>query len=655
MQFNLKSDYKPTGDQPRAIAELVDGLNKDYRDQTLLGVTGSGKTFTMANIIQEQQKPTLVLCHNKTLAAQLYSEFKQFFPDNAVQYFVSYYDYYQPEAYIARSDTFIEKDSAINEEIDRLRHAATMSLLTRKDVIIIASVSCIYGLGNVADYTALTLEIKKGTTRKRDKMLRQLTDIQYTRNDLDFHRGTFRVRGDNVDIFPIGEETAYRVEFFGDEVDGIKQVDPLTGEVVAKLDSLKVFPGKHFVTPQEKLKAAIANIKKDLEEQTVKFKSEGKLIEAQRIEQRTNFDLEMLEQTGFVSGIENYSRYLSDREAGEQPATLMDYFPDDFLLFVDESHITLPQVRGMFNGDRARKTTLVDYGFRLPSALDNRPLNFAEFDSNINKAIYVSATPADFEQSISKQIVTQVIRPTGLIDPIVDVRPIKGQIDDLLGEIRDTVAKHERVLVTTLTKRMAEDLTEYLKEAGIKVQYLHSEVHTLDRVDILNDLRLGVYDVLVGINLLREGLDLPEVSLVSIMDADKEGFLRSESALIQTMGRAARHVDGRVIMYADNITGSMERAIKVTQDRRQVQIDYNKQHGITPAGIKKALAERMQAEKEAEVVDVQKLNTKEIPLEERGRLIKELTAQMELASENLQFEKAAVIRDQIADLKEHKK
>jgi excinuclease ABC subunit B len=655
MQFNLTSDYKPTGDQPQAIAELVDGLEKGYRDQTLLGVTGSGKTFTMANIIQDQQKPTLVLCHNKTLAAQLYSEFKQFFPDNAVQYFVSYYDYYQPEAYIARSDTFIEKDSAINEEIDRLRHAATMSLLTRKDVIIIASVSCIYGLGNVADYTALTLEIKKGTTRKRDKMLRQLTDIQYTRNDLDFHRGTFRVRGDNVDIFPIGEETAYRVEFFGDEVDGIKQVDPLTGEVVAKLDSLKVFPGKHFVTPQEKLKAAIVNIKKDLEDQTAKFKSEGKLIEAQRIGQRTNFDLEMLEQTGFVSGIENYSRYLSDREAGEQPATLMDYFPDDFLLFVDESHITIPQVRGMFNGDRARKTTLVDYGFRLPSALDNRPLNFAEFDRHINKAIYVSATPSDYEQSISKQIVKQVIRPTGLIDPIVDVRPIKGQIDDLLAEIRDTVAKHERVLVTTLTKRMAEDLTEYLKEAGIKVQYLHSEVHTLDRVDILNDLRLGVYDVLVGINLLREGLDLPEVSLVSIMDADKEGFLRSESALIQTMGRAARHVDGRVIMYADNITGSMERAIKVTQDRRQVQIDYNKEHGITPAGIKKALAERMQAEKEAEIVDVQKLNTKEIPLEERGRLIKELTAQMELASENLQFEKAAVIRDQIADLKELKK
>lgn len=655
MGFNLTSDYKPTGDQPTAIAELVDGLNKDYRDQTLLGVTGSGKTFTMANIIQDQQKPTLVLCHNKTLAAQLYSEFKQFFPDNAVQYFVSYYDYYQPEAYIARSDTFIEKDSAINEEIDRLRHAATMSLLTRKDVIIIASVSCIYGLGNVQDYTALTIEIKKGTTRKRDKLLRQLTDIQYTRNDLDFHRGTFRVRGDNVDIYPIGEETAYRVEFFGDEVDEIKQVDPLTGEVVKKLESLKVFPGKHFVTPQEKLKAAIVNIKADLEIQVDTFKKEGKLIEAQRIEQRTNFDLEMLEQTGFVSGIENYSRYLSDREAGEQPATLMDYFPDDYLLFIDESHITIPQVRGMFNGDRARKSTLVDYGFRLPSALDNRPLNFTEFDRHINKAIYVSATPADYEQSISKQIVKQVIRPTGLIDPIVDVRPIKGQIDDLLAEIRETVAKHERVLVTTLTKRMAEDLTEYLKEAGIKVQYLHSEVHTLDRVDILNDLRLGVYDVLVGINLLREGLDLPEVSLVSIMDADKEGFLRSESALIQTMGRAARHVDGRVIMYADNMTGSMERAIKVTQDRRQVQIDYNKEHGITPAGIKKALAERMQAEKEAEIVDVQKLNVKEIPLEERGRLIKELTAQMELASENLQFEKAAVIRDQIADLKELKK
>jgi len=655
MQFKLKSDYKPTGDQPKAIAELVDGLEKGYRDQTLLGVTGSGKTFTMANIIADQQKPTLILCHNKTLAAQLYSEFKQFFPDNAVQYFVSYYDYYQPEAYIARSDTFIEKDSAINEEIDRLRHAATMSLLTRKDVIIVASVSCIYGLGNVEDYTALTLEIEKGATRKRDKLLRQLTDIQYTRNDTDFHRGTFRVRGDNVDIYPIGEETAYRIEFFGDEVDDIKQVDPLTGEVVKKLDVLKVFPGKHFVTPQEKLQRAIAQIRADLDEQVAKFKSENKLLEAQRIEQRTKFDLEMLEQTGFVSGIENYSRYLSDREAGEQPATLLDYFPDDFLLFVDESHITIPQVRGMFNGDRARKTTLVEYGFRLPSALDNRPLNFAEFDRHINKAIYVSATPSDYELSISKQIARQEIRPTGLLDPTIDIRPIKGQIDDLLGEIKDTIAKHERVLVTTLTKRMAEDLTEYLQDAGIKVQYLHSEVHTLDRSDILHDLRLGVYDVLVGINLLREGLDLPEVSLVAIMDADKEGFLRSESALIQTMGRAARHVDGRVIMYADNITGSMDRAITTTRERRKRQEAYNAEHGITPAGIKKALAERMQAEKEAEIEDVQKLNVKEIPLEERGRLIKELTAQMELAAENLQFEKAAALRDQISDLKDRRK
>lgn len=655
MQFKLTSAYKPTGDQPTAIAKLIDGLDKGYRDQTLLGVTGSGKTFSMANIIQNQQKPTLVLCHNKTLAAQLYSEFKQFFPDNAVQYFVSYYDYYQPEAYIARSDTFIEKDSAINEEIDRLRHAATMSLLTRKDVIIIASVSCIYGLGNVEDYTALTLEVEKGTTRKRDKLLRQLTDIQYTRNDVDFHRGTFRVRGDNVDIYPIGEETAYRIEFFGDEVDDIKHVDPLTGEIIAKLDSLKIFPGKHFVTPQEKLRNAIVKIRADLEEQVAKFKSENKLLEAQRIEQRTKFDLEMLEQTGFVSGIENYSRYLSDREPGEQPATLLDYFPDDFLLFVDESHITIPQVRGMFNGDRARKTTLVEYGFRLPSALDNRPLNFTEFDQHINKAIYVSATPSDYELSISKQVARQEIRPTGLLDPSIDVRPIKGQIDDLLAEIKDTIANHQRVLVTTLTKRMAEDLTEYLNDAGIKVQYLHSEVHTLDRSDILHDLRLGVYDVLVGINLLREGLDLPEVSLVAIMDADKEGFLRSESALIQTMGRAARHVDGRVIMYADNITGSMKRAITTTRERRAKQEAYNKAHGVTPAGIKKALAERLQAEKEAEVQDVQQLNVKEIPKEERGRLIKELTAQMELAAENLQFEKAAALRDQIADLKEHKK
>jgi excinuclease ABC subunit B len=655
MKFTLKSDYRPTGDQPRAIAELVDGLGKGYRDQTLLGVTGSGKTFTMANIIADQQKPTLILCHNKTLAAQLYSEFKQFFPDNAVQYFVSYYDYYQPEAYIARSDTFIEKDSAINEEIDRLRHAATMSLLTRKDVIIVASVSCIYGLGNVEDYTALTIDILKGSVRKRDKLLRQLTDVQYTRNDTDFHRGTFRVRGDNVDIFPIGEETAYRIEFFGDEVDGIKQVDPLTGEVVASLNEIKIFPGKHFVTPAEKLQRAIVQIKADLEERVAEFKSQNKLLEAQRIEQRTKFDIEMLEQTGFVSGIENYSRYLSAREAGEQPATLLDYFPDDFLLFVDESHITIPQVRGMFNGDRARKQNLVDYGFRLPSALDNRPLNFAEFDRHINKAIYVSATPSEYELSLSKQVARQEIRPTGLLDPTIDVRPIKGQIDDLLAEIKDTVARHERVLVTTLTKRMAEDLTEYLQEAGVKVQYLHSEVHTLDRSDILHDLRLGVYDVLVGINLLREGLDLPEVSLVAIMDADKEGFLRSESALIQTMGRAARHVAGRVIMYADNITGSMERAITTTRERRKRQEVYNLEHGITPAGIKKALAERMQAEKEAEVEDVQKLNIKEIPLEERGRLIKELTAQMDLAAQNLQFEKAAALRDQIADLKTVKK
>jgi len=650
-KFNLTSKYKPAGDQPAAIASLIEGIKRGDRDQTLLGVTGSGKTFTMANIIQDLQRPTLVLCHNKTLAAQLYGEFRQFFPDNAVQYFVSYYDYYQPEAYIARSDTFIEKDSSINEEIDRLRHAATMSLLTRKDVIIVASVSCIYGLGNVTDYTALTIELKVGEQRKRDKFLRQLNDIQYQRNDMDFSRGKFRVRGDVVEIYPIGEETAYRLEFFGDELERIRQVDPLTGEVLGELQELKIFPGKHFVTPQDRLKNAVAAIGEELDWRVGQLEADGKLLEAQRLKQRTKFDMEMIAETGFVAGIENYSRFLSDREPGEQPATLMDYFPDDFLLFVDESHITLPQVRGMYNGDRARKETLVEYGFRLPSALDNRPLKFPEFDAHINQAVYVSATPSDMELSKSTQVVRQVIRPTGLLDPEIDVRPIQHQIDDLLAEIRATVAKRQRVLVTTLTKRMAEDLTDYLQEAGVKVQYLHSEVNTLDRVDILQDLRAGVFDVVVGINLLREGLDLPEVSLVAILDADKEGFLRSEGALIQTIGRAARHVEGRVIMYADKVTRSMKVAIDTTNERRIIQKQYNDDHGITAVGIQKAMSERMQAQVEAETADIKPLNIEEIPKDERKHLLDDLAKQMQMAAENLQFEKAAALRDQIEELK----
>ncbi|HSX41647.1 MAG TPA: excinuclease ABC subunit UvrB [Candidatus Saccharimonadales bacterium] len=653
--FKISSQYQPAGDQPRAIKQLSGGLVRGDKEQTLLGVTGSGKTFTMANVVQNVQKPTLILCHNKTLAAQLYGEFRQFFPDNAVQYFVSYYDYYQPEAYIPRSDTFIEKDSAINEEIDRLRHAATMSLLTRKDVLIVASVSCIYGLGNVEDYTSMTVEVKQGEKRKRDKLLRLLTDIQYSRNDIAFTRGTFRVRGDTVEVFPVGEEVAYRIEFFGDEVERIRQVEPLTGEVLNERQNLRIFPGKHFVTPHQKLMKAVGEIKVDLETRLAQLASENKLLEAQRLKQRTNFDLEMMEQTGFVPGIENYSRYLSNREPGEQPATLLDYFPDDFLLFVDESHMTIPQVRGMFNGDRARKETLVEYGFRLPSALDNRPLKFDEFERHINQAIYVSATPAEWEVKRSSQVAQQVIRPTGLLDPQIEVRPTNHQVDDLISEIRETVKKGQRVLVTTLTKRMAEDLSEYLAELGIKVQYLHSEIDTLERVDILHDLRSGVYDVVVGINLLREGLDLPEVSLVAILDADKEGFLRSESALIQTIGRAARHVEGRVIMYADNRTRSMQAAIETTEKRRTLQEVYNNEHGITPAGIKKALAERMRSEQAAETADVKEFKIDDIPKDERKHLVSELTKQMELAAENLQFEKAAALRDQIEEIKEAQK
>jgi excinuclease ABC subunit B len=649
-KFQLKSDFKPTGDQPSAIAALTAGLKEGLHDQTLLGVTGSGKTFTAAEVIQNVQRPTLVLSHNKTLAAQLYGEFKNFFPNNAVHYFVSYFDYYQPEAYIPRSDTYIEKDSQINEEIDRLRHAATDALLSRKDVIIVASVSCIYGIGSVEDYNGLSVDVKVGTRTVRDKLLRHLTDIQYQRNDIDFHRSTFRVRGDVVDVFPAGEEMAYRIEFFGDDVERITRIDPLTGEIIANLSSYKIFPGSHYVTPHEKLKGALGQIEKELAERLALFKKEGKLLEAQRLEQRTRFDLEMLQETGFVKGIENYSRYLTNREPGEQPATLLDYFPDDYLMLIDESHMTIPQVRGMYNGDRARKEVLVEHGFRLPSALDNRPLTFTEFERHLNQTIYVSATPAAYELSRSPEPVQQVIRPTGLLDPPIEVRPIEGQIDDLLAEIRATVAKHQRVLVTTLTKRMSEDLSDYLKELGVKVAYLHSDIDTLDRTDILRDLRLGVYDVLVGINLLREGLDLPEVSLVAILDADKEGFLRSGPALIQTVGRAARHEEGHVIMYADRVTASMQLTLDETTRRRKIQKAYNTEHNITPTGIQRAVEKGMRPELPEEARRA-KLDLKKIPKDEYGGLIRDLTSQMDLAAANLQFEAAAELRDLIDDIK----
>lgn len=649
-KFELASDYKPMGDQPSAIKQLTDGLIKGEKEQTLLGVTGSGKTFTMANVIQNVQRPTLVLSHNKTLAAQLYGEFKKFFPNNAVHYFVSYFDYYQPEAYIPRSDTYIEKDSQINEEIDRLRHAATDALLTRKDVVIVASVSCIYGIGSVEDYGDMAVVATTGERRIRDKFLRQLTDIQYQRNDFDFHRGTFRVRGDVVDVFPASEEVAYRIEFFGDEIDRITRINPLTGEIEANMDEIRVFPSSHYVTPQEKLKVALGRIEQELDQRLSEFNQQGKLLEAQRLGQRTRFDLEMLEETGFVKGIENYSRYLTNREPGEQPATLLDYFPDDYLMLVDESHMTIPQIRGMYNGDRARKEVLVDHGFRLPSALDNRPLTFTEWEKHVNQVIYVSATPAQYELSRSPEPAQQVIRPTGLLDPPIEIRPIEGQIDDLIAEIRDTVAKRQRVLVTTLTKRMAEDLTEYLAEIIIKVTYLHSDVDTLDRTDILRDLRLGVYDVVVGINLLREGLDLPEVSLVAILDADKEGFLRSEQALIQTVGRAARHEKGRVIMYADTITRSMQATLDETARRRKIQEAYNTKHGITPTGISKAIEKGMRPDLPEEAKTA-KLNLKKIPKDEYKHLIKDLSAQMDMAASNLEFEKAAELRDIIEDIK----
>jgi excinuclease ABC subunit B len=651
MKFKLKSSFRPEGDQPTAIAQLVKGVHEGVREQTLLGATGTGKTFTMANVIQETQKPTLIICHNKTLAAQLYEEFRNFFPENAVHYFVSYFDYYQPEAYVPRSDTYIEKDSQLNEEIDRMRHAATDALLNRRDTIIVASVSCIYGIGSPSSYDNMSLQVKKGERRIRDKFIRHLTDIQYERNDIDFHRGTFRVRGDVVDVFPASEEIAYRIEFFGDEVDMITKLDALTGEVLSKPEKVSIYPSSHYVTPQDKLKVAMGKIEKEMEARAKWFKKENKLLEEQRITQRTRFDLEMLEETGFVKGIENYSRYLTDREAGEQPATLLDYFPDDFLMLIDESHMTVPQVRGMHAGDKARKEVLVEHGFRLPSALDNRPLTFIEFERHMNQTIYVSATPAEYELSRSPAPAQQVIRPTGLLDPKIEVRPIEHQVDDLIAEIRETTSKKQRVLVTTLTKRMSEDLTEYLIELGMKVAYLHSDVDTLDRTDILRDLRMGVYDVLIGINLLREGLDLPEVSLVAILDADKEGFLRSETALVQTIGRAARHQEGRVLMYGDVMTRSMKAAIDETNRRRTIQEKHNVANGITPESISKVIAERMSHEESA--TDKKKhIDLRKIPKEEYNHLIKDLSAQMELASANLEFEKAAELRDLIQEVKD---
>ncbi len=649
-RFVLSSKYEPTGDQPTAIAQLVEGLDKGEREQTLLGVTGSGKTFTMANIIAQRQAPTLVLAHNKTLAAQLYSEFKSFFPENEVHYFVSYFDYYQPEAYIASSDTYIEKDSKINDEIDRLRHAATTALLTRRDTIIVASVSCIYGIGSPDDYAEMSITVKRGERRQQDKFIRLLTDIQYQRNDIDFHRGTFRVKGDIVDVFPAGSDVAYRIEFFGDEVERITRIDPLTGEILGEPAQVDIFPSSHYVTPKQKLAHAIENIKREFEDRMDFFEKHDKLLEAQRLGQRTKYDIEMLEETGFVKGIENYSRYLTNREPGEQPATLLDYFPDDFLLFVDESHMTLPQVRGMYNGDRARKEVLVEHGFRLPSALDNRPLTFDEFNRHLHQAVYVSATPAEYELSHSPEPVQQIIRPTGLIDPEIIIRPTEGQIDDLIAEIRERVEKGQRVLVTTLTKRMAEDLSTYLLELDIKTAYIHSEVDTLERSDILRDLRTGVYDVLVGINLLREGLDLPEVSLVAIIDADKEGFLRSASALIQIIGRAARHLEGKVLMYADNVTKSMQQAIDETNRRRGIQEAYNTEHGITPTSVAKEIDEGLRAIIPKKDDEKPKLDLKKIPKDEYKSLVKDLSAQMDLASANLEFEKAAELRDLIAEI-----
>ncbi len=657
-KFEIVSDLRPTGDQPAAIADLVEGIKGGERLQTLLGVTGSGKTFTVANVVEQLNRPTLVLSHNKTLAAQLYAEFKEFFPKNAVEYFVSYYDYYQPEAYVARTDTFIEKDSDINEEIDKLRHAATRALLTRRDTLIVASVSCIFGLGTPEEYASTTVDLRTGMNVRRDKVIRHLIDIQYDRNDMTLTRGTFRARGDTLEIFPAYEEIAVRVEFFGDEVERISDVDPLTGELLAERTDIQIYPAKHFVTSSEKLTAALSDIQQELEDRLKELEGQGKILEAQRLKQRTMYDLEMMQETGFCSGIENYSMHLSRRKFGEQPATLIDYFPDDFLLFVDESHISLPQVRGMFGGDRSRKDVLVEHGFRLPSAKENRPLTFQEFESMIKQAVFVSATPGPYEYEHSARVVEQLIRPTGLVDPAISVRPSKGQIDDLLGEINTRIARGERALVTTLTKRMAEDLSEYLKEMGIRTHYLHSDVDTFERIEILRDLRLGIHDVVVGINLLREGLDLPEVSLVAILDADKEGYLRSEGALIQTIGRAARHVDGQVIMYADKVTRSMKAAIEETERRRVLQMEHNETHGIQPRGIVKEirdLTDRVRAVAE-EHAEYQAGGSgdgviAEIPRDELARMVKDLESQMKGAAKDLEFEKAALLRDQIVELR----
>ena len=652
-EFKVTSDFQPTGDQPEAIRQLVATLQDDARFITLLGATGTGKTFAIAKVVEAVQRPTLIMAHNKTLAAQLFSEFREFFPENAVEYFVSYYDFYQPEAYIPRTDTFIEKDAKINEEIDRLRLRATQALFSRRDVLIVASVSAIYGLGDPVEYGRVVVHLQQGEVRKRDKLLRHLVNIYYDRNDYQLKPGAFRVRGDTVEIVPAYGQIAYRVEFFGDEVDRITEVDPLTGEVLARHDSLDIYPAKHFITPQEKLHQAMEAIQAELEEQLAALRSQDKLLEAQRLEQRTNYDLEMLRELGYCSGIENYSRHLGQREPGSTPWTLLDYFPDDFLMVVDESHMSIPQIRGMYHGDKSRKEVLVDFGFRLPSALDNRPLNFAEWEDRVRSAIFTSATPGPYELEKSEnRIIEQIIRPTGLVDPQVVVRPVKGQIDDLVGEINDRVQRGERALVTTLTKRMAEDLTDYLAELGMKVHYLHSEIHTLERIEILRDLRLGVYDVVVGINLLREGLDLPEVSLVAILDADKEGFLRSESALIQTIGRAARHVNGTVIMYADTMTNSMRRAIDETTRRRAKQVAYNQAHGIEPRSIVKTIRDLTnQVQKVAEEPAPYRTSS-DIPENELRRVIGELEKQMKAAAAEMEFERAALLRDQIMELRQ---
>ena len=651
--FELVSQYVPTGDQPHAIEELVKGFKEGNQFQTLLGVTGSGKTFTMANVIQQLNKPTLVIAHNKTLAAQLYGEFKEFFPDNAVEYFVSYYDYYQPEAYVPSSDTYIEKDSSINDEIDKLRHSATAALTERNDVIIVASVSCIYGLGSPVDYQNMTVSLRPGMVKDRDEVMRRLVDIQYDRNEMDFQRGTFRAHGDVLEIFPVSEsDKALRVEFFGDEVERITEIDVLTGEVKAELGHMVVFPASHYVVDHEAMERAIHEIETELEERVRFFKSSDKLLEAQRIAERTNFDIEMMRETGFCSGIENYSRHLAGLKEGESPHTLMDYFPDDFLIIVDESHITIPQVRGMFAGDRSRKTTLVDYGFRLPSALDNRPLNFGEFEEHINQMLFVSATPNVYEKEHELARVEQIIRPTGLLDPEIFVRPVEGQIDDLLAEIRKTVGDGNKVMVNTLTKRMAEDLTDYLKEVGVRVKYLHSDIDTLERSEIIRDMRMDVFDVLVGINLLREGLDIPEIALVAILDADKEGFLRSEISLVQIIGRAARNSEGRVIMYADKITDSMRYAINETERRRAIQQQYNDEHGITPQTIKKAVRDIISISKKVESsTDEIKKDIESMSIKELEKLAAKLSKKMNVAAAELNFELAAQLRDQIIEIK----